>query len=261
MGSNDNLELLELYRVWAPEQSPWSAWAKPVLFANLPKQVDFALEIPEGSFGYADEHTAWIIDMPGCRSVEEALVLARQGLRPVPLYNGVHGQVGGKSAVNTYETASAVRAGTRLLEATFLREDALPAFLLDANRMNGSRRQGSYDNRWCVFPQDMPSAAFLKAHCVTDLIVRADELRADLRAILAEYHKQGLAISRWGGLDLQPTPLTQKQLDRLALSWRERWFNRFQVIAGLKRNAAGGFGGAIPDPYAGGGGVYYYGMG
>ena len=252
---------LELYKVWAPEDCIWSAWAKPVLFINLPNQIDFMLNIPEGSFDYADAHTAWIVDMPGRRSVEEALVLARQGLRPVPLYNGVYGP-SRNSAVNTYEVAAAVCAGTRILEASFLRADALPAFLLDANRMNGSRQQGSYDNRWCVFPQDMPSTAFLKEHGVTNIMVRTDGLQADLRAILVEYSKQGLNLAQWGGFDPMPMPMSPKQLEGLKLGWSERWFHRFQVITGLKRNAAGGFGGAIPDPYAsGGGGRVYYGMG
>ena len=41
---------------------------------------------------------------------------------------------------------------------------APPAFLLDSDRMKAPAPDpGRFDNRWLVFPQDFPSAAFLRS--------------------------------------------------------------------------------------------------
>lgn len=241
------------FKRWAPDHAVWAPWAKPVLFANMPEGPGAPLDIPRPDWmPRAEPAVAIVVDLPGAEGVREGLALARAGYRPVPLYNGVRGP--GATLVAVEEVEDALRGGAELLARLKLPPDAPPAFLLDANRMRSSgKRPGLYDNRWCVFPQDMPSAAFLSRQGVRGVLVRANTLADDLRHVLHRYAEHGLALMHHDGN-------AQRDVTREVKPRRfKELFYRFTVLMGLRRNAAGGFGGIIPEPSQHGGGYHGFG--
>jgi len=240
---------IEAYKIWAPDGVLWTEWAKPVLFANM-TPVNFPLEIPDIrwlDFLYND--TAIIVDLPGKKGVFESLALAKIGYRPVPLYNGVCMENYTNMTVDSRGISWALYAGAVMLPGLNLRGDAPPVFMLDSARMEGYlKNPGKYDNRWCVFPQDMPSASFLLKNKITKVIVRtgpekkffANQIQDDLSHILFRYQEAGVKIqAAFGGKEIDditvPKPSQFKSL-----------FYRFRTLLGLSRNAVGGFGAMIP---------------
>jgi hypothetical protein len=250
--SNSNMNL---YRTWAPDDADWTAWAKPVLFASLPSSKNSVLDIPSIAAPLGPG-TMIIVDLHGKRSVEESLAYASLGYRPVPLYNGVRGA--GKMLVDVTELGKALRAGAKLLKTLPLSPGAPPVFMLDSMRMNGFKDPGLYDNRWCVFPQDMPSAEFLASKGINKVIVRLHRFMAvDLQRVLYAYQKGGIALFSLKDGDSTPTALSVQKT-----SFAEELSYRLRVTIGLKRNATGGFGGRIPEPHErGGSGRRFYGAG
>ena len=251
--------LMMIYKTWAPDNAMWTEWAKPVLFAS-----NAATRILDGDIVMAssinlplDFQAMLILDLPGDAGVAEALALARCGYRPVPVYNSVDGP-NQYSIVKTHEIVRALVHGSRVLEGLSLRHDAPPAFMLDSNRMpRGYKHQGTYDNRWCVFSQDMPSAAYLQRQGIRRVIIRSDTIRQDLTAVVHRYKKAGLEIILW---DTQDNAMKTAKLNS---GWTMQFFNRFSVVAGLTRNTIGGFGDMVPEPI-GESGVYhggYHGFG
>ena len=246
---------LNIYKIWAPDDAEWTAWAKPVLFANMLFPRGPAPQVPDVPYGpiERDFRTMVIVDLPGKKSVEESLAFAKKGYRPVPLYNGTMGS--GKMLVDVGKIKAALFYGTDMLKSLAFSPDSPPVFMLDANRMTGSRQPGLYDNRWCVFPQDMPSAQYLRSKEIDKIIVRtAYTIQADLERILCEYQKNGIALYAIREESKSPKAFTAKKQ-----SFAEELAYRFRVVLGLRRNATGGFGGKIPDPYESGrsGGHYY----
>src|SRR5215471_6573223 len=83
----------EIFSIWAPGNSIWSRWAKPVLFAHLDSALSYI------SVGTAptdvswspqpDERVAIVLDLPAAEGVLGGLALAGRGYRPVPLYNAL----------------------------------------------------------------------------------------------------------------------------------------------------------------------------
>ena len=70
----------QIYRIWRPDDSPWSRWVKPVLFSymveeELPAQGTLRRKwgIPHSS------DTAIIVDMPGEEGVAVGLALSESG--------------------------------------------------------------------------------------------------------------------------------------------------------------------------------------
>jgi hypothetical protein len=186
-----------------------------------------------------------IVDLPGKLGVEEGLSLAKSGYRPVPLYNGVVAP--NHSAISAFETAAALYAGADVLNGLSIVPAAPPAFLLDYERMSGvGKWPGSFDNRWSVFPQDMPSAAFLLKRLIKDVIVHSPGIQDDLAHILLRYQEQGISIFQCDGSEIKGITVSKP-------SWFKKLYYRFKVTAGLTRNAAGGFGGVIPQQSSGGG--------
>ena len=241
------------YKAWAPETSIWSPWTKPVMFAN-PPGVSFAtLEKPRISWvSYPDRRTALIVDLSGARGIEQGLVLANMGYRPVALYNGVNGPQTSKTVVDVDELSRALFQASTELAAISIRPDAAPAFLLDLNRMAGSGKQpGSYDNRWCIFPQDMPSAQFLKDNGINRIIIHTPVIQTDLIHILCRYQKEGINLFHTSDGEL-PRPITLMKPGLFTSV-----YYRFRTTMGLSRNAAGGFGAAVPDAQQSSGGRYY----
>src|SRR3954471_3460411 len=92
----------EVFAVWAPNESPWSVWAKPVLFAQMTPVMIFeheqreplAIDPPPPSLPPASQKVALVIDCPGARSVSLGLAAASVGYRPVPLFNALPGSEG-----------------------------------------------------------------------------------------------------------------------------------------------------------------------
>ena len=238
---------VEVFKIWAPDNALWTAWAKPVSFMNL-EQIAFEdLMVPQADWATQSDPTAAIIvDLPGKDSVLEGFALARRGYRPVPLYNGVcYSSVSTRMAVPMREIGAALFDCARELSTLRLPHDAPPVFLLDSNRMETRALPGDYDNRWSVFAQDMPSASYLVSKGINKVIVRSDKIRDDLEHVLYRYQSLGLMIYKQDGEDLREITVSKPSKFKSMLY-------RFSVIMGLKRNPAGGFGGMVPEPGSGG---------
>jgi len=252
---------LTAYKIWAPENSIWTVWAKPVLFANTAASA-CTLNMPAVNWLSSElvqSDTMIIIDLPGKDGVEEGLALAKVGYRPVPLYNGVNGPNPDIMMVDVREIVAALFQGADMLFTINerIQKNALPVFLLDSNRLKEkTKTQGKYDNRWCIFPQDMPSAAFLTNQGIKKIIVRSKTIQDDLSQILSRYMQQGIKIY----LCDYSNEIKEAKISKPSMF--KNLFYRFSVISGLTRNPTGGFGGDIPirNTYSSGG-VYYHRMG
>ncbi len=243
----------ELYRIWAPDDAPWSDWAKPVLFAALTGRSPAGLAgPPPAALAWAPSpgpRDAVVVDLPGVQSVQVGLALAARGYQPVPLFNGT---AGGDPLVDVGGIMAALLHGAEVLLGKGVPPDPLPAFLLDADRQSGagSVAPGRYDNRWCVLPQDFPSARRLREGDVHGVVVVAATVRADLAHVLRRYEEDGLPLFQLAPADPgMTTALTVPRPPR----FRGLWY-RLGVLLGLRRNAAGGFGARIPEPGSGAGG-------
>jgi hypothetical protein len=256
------MSLQQLYETWAPADAVWSRWAKPVLFASpgLPALPDasappppLAAE-PSGPRGWRagarlDPQAAYVVDLPGAASVEAGLALARAGYRPVPLYNTTRHPA---AVVEVDAILSRLAAGADELAALGIPPEAPPAFLLDARRLApaASAAPGRFDNRWVVFPQDFPSASFLRSRGIQRVVVVQEgegEPALDLAHVLLRYRQAGLEIDR------QPPDLTAapQPIEVRRPSLFRSVFYRALTLSGLRRNSAGGFGAVIPIAAAG----------
>src|SRR5262245_14660788 len=87
----------ELFDAWAPEGADWSAWAKPVLFAQWPDTMTLSAtdpDLPDANYLWlpqASGRTVLVIDLPAVESVRTGIAFARRGYRPVPLFNTSYG--------------------------------------------------------------------------------------------------------------------------------------------------------------------------
>jgi hypothetical protein len=251
----------ELFEIWAPPQSPWSRWAKPVLFAEMP---------PPGAAARAEElllppvtlpteaHTVLVVDLPGVESLRTGLALAHAGCRPVPLYNSAPAPAGvaaGPTAlVETAPLMQWLARGAVSLGSLRLPAEAPPAFLLDAQRQSGQSNPlpGRFDNRWLVFPQDFPSAGFLRRQGMTRVVLWQTSGRAqpaaDLAHVLLRWQAAGLPVLRFDpAIGPEPGPLQVARPSQFGALWY-----RALALMGLRRNSAGGFGAVIPQPSSGG---------
>lgn len=239
----------EIYKLWAPDESLWSNWVKPVLFTE-PGLAPFPpVEWRQTNLGWApgvDAATAIILDLEEAFPVWLGMALAARGYRPVPLYNGASGPA---AIVEVGRIAGALQAAARELAALAIAPDAPPVFLLDAKRSGGSAvvSPGRFDNRWAVFPQDFPSANFLLAKGIRRVVLgqtSANAPQSDLAHVLLRWQEAGIQILSCDVRgSLAPTPL---QVSRPG-HFRSLWY-RALVLAGLRRNSAGGFGAVVPEP-------------
>jgi len=246
---------LELFDTWAPEGAPWSLWAKPVLFVDdspVPAWSSQDWQTARASARWtpaAMAETVLVLDLPGPRALVVALECATRGWRPVPLFNSCRGP---GALVDNDSIFFGLTEGAPLLREASLPESAPPAFVLDSRRVDGAPAPGRFDNRWVVFPQDFPSATRLLASDLRRVLLVQDgrrEPRADLAHVLLRWQRAGLEIL---ALDLagdaSPAPIAVTEPSRFrALGYRAL------VALGLRKSSAGGFGGLIPTPHAGGG--------
>lgn len=231
---------VDVYKTWNPKENQWSKWAKPVIFINIHKRAN---QIAFESLALEDiyNHEAiYFIDLPGEKSVNYGLELAKVGFQPVTLYNGVMAST--NTLVPMDDLQNAVMEGASILKEIKISPNANPAFLLDNRRLGDGvhRKPGYYDNRWSIFKQDVPTGDYLKEKGIKRIFVYQDNLKIDLRYILYSYQKAGIAI--YDGF-------TRKLMIITKAGKMSEISHRVKVIFKLKRHAAGGFGGYIPDVY------------
>jgi hypothetical protein len=239
----------EIFDTWAPAGVEWSAWAKPVLFAQWPDTIT-----PSSATATSDGHdylwlpqasgrTAVIVDLPAVDSVRAGIALARRGYRPVPLYNTSYGP---SPVIEIAPLILELARGALTLQTTTLPANAPPAFLLDANRMQPPvpPSPGKFDNRWVVFPQDFPSATLLKARGVAEVLILhggGSSVQEDLAHVLLRWQQAGIRV-----VAAAPTDTAMRDITVKPPSWFRRAWYRMITVARLKRNNAGGFGAVIP---------------
>jgi hypothetical protein len=249
----------QLFEIWAPEESVWSRWAKPALFtaplATFP--TDTAIPMPVHSTeprpesfnqGPLDPWTAFLVDMPGERSVEIGMALARTGYRPVPLFNTAFHQF---AIVPVYPILKRLRDSAEELQGLAIPPDAPPAFLLDSKRLDPSTSPapGKFDNRWIVFPQDFPSANFLLSQNIRRVVLLQggllqDKPAFDLAHVLLRWQQGGVEIyTQDPDGNMSPRPI---QVEKP--SGFRSLFHRALSLVGMRRSSAGGFGSVIPVP-------------
>jgi hypothetical protein len=241
----------DLFNAWVPEGTLWSPWGKPVLFAEM--NLGWNNQTPAGDFDLPSlewlsgtRRCAIIVDLPGAEAVALGLSLARQGFRPVPLFNA---STAPREVIDLKPVTTALLRGAGELRQMALRPDAPPAFLLDSRRQDGKHktRPGSYNNRWLVFPQDFPSANFLLAHETREIILIQRERaqpKGDIAHVLRRWQDAGIGIQlvATGSGQARATPFKVNKP-----SWfRSTWYRNLALF-GFKRNAAGGFGARLPE--------------
>jgi hypothetical protein len=263
----------ELFEIWAPNDSIWSQWASPALFA----QIDYAkadnssqANVPEFPWHEqkARRDSAVVIDLPGADSIRLALALAQRGYRPVPIINASPGPFGLQlnllsqpnrstpPAIVVLDMSSLVREiseGTPRMRALTLTSDAPPAFVLDSLRLKGTNplRDDMFDNRWMVFPQDFPSAKFLAEQKIKHVTLVQNEKtgpQEDLSHVLLRWQEAVIEILSKAISDTRlPSRITVSRPSRFKASWY-----RALAIMGLRRSSVGGFGSFIPETSAAG---------
>jgi hypothetical protein len=202
----------------------------------------------------AHERAALVLDLPGDEGVWLGLALAELGYRPVPLYNACPRPLEESwnpfCAVDVESILRALVVAAPPLEALKLAPDAPPAFLLDSRRRDGQPAPGQFDNRSVSLPTDFPSANFLLAHDVGQVLLvqhSALQPQADLAHTLRRWQDAGIGI-RIKDLDTFGAP-TRCEIDR------PRWYGwlwyRLLLTMGLRRNALGGYGATLVEPSGG----------
>jgi len=254
----------ELYEAWAPAQDEWSPWVKPVLFEEIDEQGNL-IAPPDTRFESglqcrigARRDTAIVVDLPGVQSLTAGFELARDGYRPVPLYNTTSGRRQGippdkcvLSDVSALVTVLSQAPPEYVRNA--IAGDNPPAFLLDSRRLSGQCKPapGLYDNRWMVFPQDFPSARFLGSRGISQVIVVQESPvpAEDLVHVLLRWKEAGIAVflqNAAEALSLRPMEVQRPARFRSTIY-------RALAMMGFRRNSAGGFGSILPIPTQGGG--------
>jgi len=254
----------ELFRCWAPEESVWSRWAKPVgflegavagTFPAAPSGGPDARPVDVSGVPGPDARVAIVVNLPGGAAVATGVALAHGGYRPIPLFNGVPNTAVGPdlpAAVDTGALRRALRAHAGTVAGLGLLPDAPPAFLIDKYRLAGGAQPspGTFDNRWVVLAQDFPSGVFLASHGIRGVLLLepAGWLDGDLAHVLRRWQEAGLPLER-----LDPASPSRVPLDVPRPSRFRALLYRTGVLFGLRRNAAGGFGAKVPVPSQGGG--------
>lgn len=190
----------ELFRIWSPVGKKWTDWVRPVPFVMMSEHskiyniTDFTIQTVE----YIDatcKNTAVIVDLPGAESVKEGIALARLGFRPVPIFNGTVEQQGARATVDNQSVGVALMHGAAELDKFEIEDTALPAFLLDSNRLHRFKMDVTvFDNSWDVYPQDLPSAEYMVASGISKVLVVGESFSKDLKKILYDYQKKKIEI-------------------------------------------------------------------
>ena len=190
----------EIFQIWAPTGRKWVDWVRPVPFVAM-NEYSKIYNISNATINTADyidetfTNAAVIVDLPGAWSVREGIALAGQGYRPIPVFNGTIEQKGARATVDNQSVGIALMQGASELAGIEIKEDALPAFLLDSNRMNRFKMEASlFDNSWDIYPQDLPSADYLINNGIHKIIIIGETLSKDLKKILYAFQKKNIEI-------------------------------------------------------------------
>lgn len=197
----------EIYKVWAPEGAKWVDWVRPVPFIG----IDDSLKA-KGAYDYnipkihyiekGKKNVAVLVDLPGLKSIEEGLALIEYGFRPIPLYNGTKEQENAKALTDINPIQIGLVWGANIIEKTEIDNDAMPAFLIDTDRLNRCKKDVSiYDNSWDLYHQDMPTAKYFLDNGINTIIIRCENLSKDLNNILFDFPKKGVKIYIANGYD------------------------------------------------------------
>jgi hypothetical protein len=263
----------EVYDLWATPAGAWTQWVKPLLFAHLEDECEpqplgplpewigpnviEPLEQderggPRNPHPYRRSHqlddVAAVVDLPGAEGTLVGVALARHGFRPIPLYSAIPGKFPVVDQAPIMKVL--VNAAPHLADVP---KGALPAFLLDANRMGPDFPPGSgtFDNRSVCFPTDFPSARTLReAGIRRAVLIQAgrDRPANDLVDTLVGWQKQGIAffVARTDQPGkAQPRTLTRDSWLRRLFHALERWeFHRddrgaFGKFIEVRRPSAG----------------------
>ena len=152
----------EIFNAWAPEGVEWSAWAKPVLFAQWPDTVTPPATTPEWDepdylwLPQAAGRTAIVVDLPAVESVRTGISFARRGYRPVPLFNTSHGP---SPVIEIAPLVLELGRGARLLQTIAMGIGAPPVFLIDSARMQPALPPSAGKFCSAAFPSNAMSAA------------------------------------------------------------------------------------------------------
>jgi len=257
----------QIFDAWAREASPWSRWAKPVLFAHLIQDDTVHTTVAAPSTSWAPpsgEKTALVLDLPSKEGVAIGISLAERGYCPVPLYNAIppppgassHDFVTGRSvaAVDLQPITDALIAGAEKLAALHLPKDAPPAFLLDAGRKGDGRKisNNQFDNRSICFTTDFPSANYLTAHGIERVLLVQKSIhhpQDDLAHPLLRWQEAGLKLEIILLDDPAPGP---EPFTVRRPKWYAAMFQRMLAASGLHRAQGGGFGAWVENSAAGG---------
>lgn len=201
-----NLLARQVYSQWAPEGKKWIDWVRPVPFINIGKgtkryrvcsedMVSNLFSKEEKELEPFMSNAALVVDMAGAQSVMLGLHLAREGFRPIPIYNGTIEQENARATTDNQSVSEALLMSCQMLKDIKIDEDVMPAFLLDSNRLNRYKRNiGIFDNSWDVYPQDMPSAEYFLKNGIDKILVVGENLSRDLRKILYNYQRKNIQI-------------------------------------------------------------------
>ena len=191
----------EIYKIWAPVGKRWVEWVRPVPFIYInemtpPPQITLMGLPGLAELNLDDKKTAIIVDLPGDDGVEAGILLAKEyGYRPIPVYNGVQTQKGARATSDNHSVMSGLVWGASILSQMNLADDAPPAFLLDTNRLQCFRIDGSiFDNSWDVYHQDLPTEDYFLKHGIERIVVVGNGMARDLKAVFADYPKKQIAV-------------------------------------------------------------------
>jgi hypothetical protein len=282
------LEPRALFEAWsAPAASPWSAYAKPTLFAALPdagstRASPYRAGLPDERArlpGVVSPEVAVVLDLPGPLTVAYGGALARLGMQPVPLFNNWPHPLGVVQAEHTL--------GALLYYVPWAVEGPKtgpPVFLLDRERL-GSRlpKPNDFDNRYFHNEADLPSAATLKRHGIRRLLyVRPEDAgrlapvpatrfpALDRKARLAGQAMVQVGVEEMDDLNgylhetrkslglqravVSASHWSLSEVREFAPALRPTPFSttRDPAFHGFRRASAGGFGQIVPEPGQGG---------
>lgn len=290
MSDLDSIPKEEIFRAWAPEESIWSQWVKPVLFASMyfvfPPPRPESAEIDLAWLSEGDQGVAYVFDLPGALGVLVSPYLIKKGLRPIPLYNALPSPIGHipsdeegpiVARVDVVPIVAALWHVAAEVRGLALNPAAPPAFLLDSNRTTGNPRPpspkpdpaaaptftfdwdeddepdvGDFDNRSVSFPTDFPSGNLLLSRKINRVIVVQAE---------GSLPQEDLAhtLRRWqdAGIRIELKALNIAGPPSLCVVEKPSQFRGifYQILARLgfrTPNQVGGFGRLISDFAAGG---------
>lgn len=190
----------ELFQIWAPTGKKWVDWVRPVSFVALQEctrqysMSGFSV-MPATYLSKDCLDAAILVDLPGAESVKEGLALAKVGFRPIPIYNGTIEQSGARATADNQVISIALQMGANELSKIDIPENALPAFLMDKNRLHRYKMEEAiFDNSWDVYPQDIPSAEYLWENGIRRVIIVSDTLSRDIKKLMYDYQKKKIAI-------------------------------------------------------------------